>query len=429
MLDNISEKTQPENSVVNMEKKNRKLMNRVLVFGFIVIFSVFSFWIGFQSGQKDTLENPKGEISIEDAIILNKDKKIETIDFSLFWRVWDILKNKYVDAQKLDAQKLFYGAIKGMLSATGDPYTSFFDPEENKKFNEDITGSFEGIGAEIGMKNAVLTVIAPLESSPAEKAGLRAGDKIIKIEGKSTAEITIDEAVDMLHGKKGTEVKVEIYREGEKDTKEIVIIRDVINVKSVKFEEKEEGIAYVKISRFGENTFKEFGQAMANIREKKSKGIILDLRNDPGGYLETAVEIGSKMLPRGNVVVIEEDKEGKRKELRAVGGDEFSGVKTVVLINEGSASASEILAGALRENRENVTLVGKQSYGKGSVQELVNLSQGTAMKVTVAKWLTPRGNQINEKGISPDVEVELTTDDYNSNKDPQLDKAIEILKQ
>lgn len=429
MLDNISEKTQPENSVVNMEKKNRKLMNKVLVFGFIVIFSVFSFWIGFQSGQKDTLENPKGEISIEDAIILNKDKKIETIDFSLFWRVWDILKNKYVDAQKLDAQKLFYGAIKGMLSATGDPYTSFFDPEENKKFNEDITGSFEGIGAEIGMKNAVLTVIAPLESSPAEKAGLRAGDKIIKIEGKSTAEITIDEAVDMLHGKKGTEVKVEIYREGEKDTKEIVIIRDVINVKSVKFEEKEEGIAYVKISRFGENTFKEFGQAMTNIREKKSKGIILDLRNDPGGYLETAVEIGSKMLPKGNVVVIEEDKEGKRKELRAVGGDEFSGVKTVVLINEGSASASEILAGALRENRENVTLVGKQSYGKGSVQELVNLSQGTAMKVTVAKWLTPKGNQINEKGISPDVEVELTTDDYNSNKDPQLDKAIEILKQ
>lgn len=413
----------------NIEKKNRTLMNKVLVFGFIVLMLIASFWLGVQRGKKDVLENSPKDLPLGQTTVLNKDGEMNNLDFSLFWRVWDILKSKYVDSDKLDAQKIFYGSIKGMLQATGDPYTSFFDPEENKKFNEDITGSFEGIGAEIGIRGGVLTIIAPLEGTPAEKAGLRPGDKIIKIGEKNTTEITIDEAVDMLHGKKGTEIKIEIYREGEKDTKEISIIRDVINVKSVNFEDKGNDVAYIKISRFGESTFSEFGQALKNIKEKKSKILILDLRNNPGGYLETSVEIGSKMLPKGSVVVIEEDKGGKKEELKAIGGDELSQIKTIVLINEGSASASEILAGSLRENRENVTLVGKKSYGKGSVQELVSLSQGTAMKVTVAKWLTPKGNQINEKGISPDVEVELTNDDYDNNRDPQLGKALEIANQ
>lgn len=404
-------------------------MKKFWVFGFVVFLLILSFWLGVQKGEKSVLKNSQEEISLEQANVIKKDGKIDDIDFSLFWRVWDILKSKYVDSDKLDARKIFYGSIKGMLQATDDPYTGFFDPEENKKFNEDITGSFEGIGAEIGIRNGVLTIIAPLEGTPAEKAGLRSGDKIIKIGDKNTSDITIDQAVDMLHGKKGTEVKIEIYREGEKDTKEVSIIRDVINVKSVNFEEKKNDVAYVRISRFGDGTFKEFGQALSKIREMKPKSLILDLRNNPGGYLETSVEVGSKMLSKGSVVVIEEDKEGKKEELRAIGGDELSQIKTVILINEGSASASEILAGALRENRENVTLIGKKSYGKGSVQELVSLPQGTAMKVTVAKWLTPKGNQINEKGISPDVEVELTNDDYENNRDPQLDKALEIANQ
>ena len=413
---------------INTEKKNRKLMNKVLAIGFIILFSVASFWFGLQRGKNESSNNQKSILPLDNTLIINKDRKIDSLDFALFWRVWDILKEKYVDSSKLDAQKLFYGAIKGMLAATGDPYTNFFDPDENKKFNEDITGSFEGIGAEIGMKGGVLTIIAPLEGTPAEKAGLRAGDKIVKIGDKSTSDMTIDEAIDLLHGKKGTDVKMTIFREGEQDTREITITRDVINVKSVKFEEKEGGIAYVKISRFGETTFKEFSVAMNEAKSQGDKGIIIDLRNDPGGYLETAVEIGSKMLPKGNIVVMEEDKDGKRNQLLAKGGDEFSGIKTVVLINEGSASASEILAGALRENRDNVTLVGKKSYGKGSVQELVKLTQGTSMKVTVAHWLTPKGNQINEKGIEPDVKVDLTPDDYNNSKDPQLDKALEIVK-
>jgi len=429
MLDNIQEENIENNQIIDVEKKNRKLMNRVLVVGFIVIFSVASFWFGLQRGKNESLKAEKTVMPLENTLIINRDRKIETLDFALFWKVWDVLKEKYVDSSKLDAQKLFYGAIKGMLAATGDPYTNFFDPEENKKFNEDITGSFEGIGAEIGIKGGVLTVIAPLEGTPAEKAGLRAGDKIVKIGDKNTADLTIDGAVDLLHGKKGTEVKMTIFREGEQDTQEITIIRDVINVKSVKFEEKEGEIAYIKISRFGETTFKEFGEALTQTKNNNSKGIIVDLRNDPGGYLETAVEIGSKMLPKGNIVVMEEDRNGKRNNLLAKGGDELSEIKTVVLINEGSASASEILAGALRENRDNVTLVGKKSYGKGSVQELVKLTQGTSMKVTIAHWLTPKGNQINEKGIDPDVKIEFTNDDYNNNKDPQLDKALEIVKE
>jgi len=403
-------------------------MNRFLIIGFIVLFSIASFWIGLQRGKSESASSAK-IMPLENTLIINKNSSADTLDFSLFWKVWDILKEKYVDSSKLDAQKLFYGAIKGMLAATGDPYTSFFNPEENKKFNEDITGSFEGIGAEVGIKGGVLTIIAPLEGDPAEKAGLRAGDKVIKIGDKNTSDMSIDEAVDMLHGKRGTEVKITIFREGEQDSREISIIRGVINVKSVKFEKKDGNIAYLKISRFGETTFKEFGAALGQINKQETKGIVLDLRNDPGGYLETAVEVGSKMLPKGSVVVIEENGDGKQNKLLARGGDEFSGIKTVVLINEGSASASEILAGALRENRDNVTLVGKKSYGKGSVQEFLSLSNGTAMKVTVAKWLTPKGNQINEKGISPDVEVDLTADDYNNNRDPQLDKAMEIVKQ
>lgn len=422
MPDNIQEN-------VNIEKKNRRLMNKVFTIGFIGLLLIASFWFGLQRGKNESSSAQNEGMPLENTIVINKDKKIDSLDFSLFWRAWDILKEKYVDSSKLDAQKLLYGSIKGMLAATGDPYTSFFDPEENKKFNEDIAGSFEGIGAEIGIKSGILTIIAPLEGTPAEKAGLRAGDKIIKIEDKITSDLTIDQAVDMLHGKRGTEVKITILREGEDDTREITIIRDVINVKSVKYEQKGGDVAYIKISRFGDNTFKEFGSAINQAKNNNDKGIILDLRNDPGGYLETAIDIGSKMLSKGSVVVIEEDRNKEQKKILARGGDEFSQVKTVVLINEGSASASEILAGALRENRDNVTLVGKKSYGKGSVQELVSLTQGTAMKVTVAKWLTPKGNQINEKGIEPDVEVELTSDDYNNNRDPQLDKALEVVKE
>ncbi|HDH07641.1 MAG TPA: S41 family peptidase [Candidatus Moranbacteria bacterium] len=409
-------------------KKGKKLFNTVFGVFFVVFILTASFGIGFGLGKKKgTVEET--ELFIDQATVANKKNTgSNVIDFSLFWDVWDLLKDKYVDAESLDARQLFYGAINGMLRATGDPYTVFLDPENNEKFNEDISGSFEGIGAEIGIKGRVLTIIAPLKNSPAENSGLRAGDKILKIDDESTADMSINESVDRIRGQKGTEVRLTIFRNGDDETQEITVTRDVINVKSVELEFKD-NIAYIEVNRFGRDTIKEFSSVAKKTVSQKSKGIILDLRNNPGGFLNVSVDLASKMIPKGKVVVIEEDSDEKQKKVSAKGGDILSQIETIVLINKGSASASEIVAGALRDNRDNVTVVGEQSFGKGSVQELIPLPKNSAVKITVAKWLTPSGDQINNEGISPDIEVELTNEDYDNDRDPQLDRALEILKE
>jgi carboxyl-terminal processing protease len=241
--------------------------------------------------------------------------------------------------------------------------------------------------------------------------------------------MSVDEAVDNIRGPRGTTVTLTIFREGDQDTRDVQVKRDVINVKSVTLEWKEKDIAAITIMRFGDDTNKGFSSAISEVNSKKAKGLIIDLRNNPGGYLQTSIDIASKLLPKGKVVVIEESQDKSQKKMYSRGGDLGSQIETVVLINEGSASASEILAGALKDNRDNVTLVGKKSFGKGSVQEFIELSQGTAAKITVARWLTPSGRQINEEGIQPDREVELSNDDFDNNRDPQLDEAINILKE
>ncbi|MDH4330649.1 MAG: S41 family peptidase [Candidatus Moranbacteria bacterium] len=412
------------------EEKGKKLLVSYLKYSLTIILLVGSFWFGFQAGKNSEIENSGlNAVSLENSVVIDPETKANReVDFALFWEVWGILKEKYVDAGELDAQKLLYGSINGMLSATEDPYTMFFDPEQNKQFNEEIDGKFEGIGAEIGMKKGILTVIAPLEGSPAEKSGLRPGDKILKIDGESTAEMNINESVKLMRGERGTEVKLTIFRNnGDDSTEEISIIRDTINVKSVTVEMKDNKIAYFKITRFGDDTSRDFFKEALKL-PSDTKGILLDLRSNPGGYLYAAVEMASKFLPKDQVVVIEEDGEGKQSKLYTEGGDILKGIPVVILINEGSASASEILAGALRENADNVTLVGKQSFGKGSVQELIDLPSESAVKITIAKWLTPKGNQINKVGITPDVEVDFTNEDYQNDRDPQLDKALEILR-
>ena len=329
-----------------------------------------------------------------------------------------------------------YGGLAGLPSldlrngdptVTGDPYSSFFDPKQTQAFSDDLQGSFDGIGAELGIKDDILTVIAPLEGSPAEKSGLRAGDKILKIGDKLSTDFSIDEAVDLIRGKKGTEVKLTVLHKGEQETQEITIVRDTIEVKSVKLEMKPDGIAYVKINQFGENTTNEFNSAANSIVSQNAKGIILDLRNNPGGFLDGSVDIASRLMPKGKVVVTEEDNTGKKDNLYTKGGDKLSSFPLVVLINEGSASASEILAAALRDN-QGIQLVGEKSFGKGTVQEYINLPGNSSVKITVAKWITPKGDYIMEKGIDPDVEVKLTLDDFNNNRDPQLDKALEVIK-
>lgn len=415
----------------NNLERNRKLFKKYLAIFLFIFLLIGSFGLGYSQGktaQKNSIEEP---LPLTGTVVENKFPSKDTdkqLDFSLFWKTWDLLKEKYVNTNTLDSRKLMYGAIQGMLKATGDPYTTFFDPEETKSFSQDIEGSFEGIGAELGVKDDILTVIAPLEDSPAQKAGLRAGDKILKIGDKSTADMTIYEAVDLIRGKKGTEVKLTIFHKGEEETREISIIRDTIIVKSVKLEFKEGKVAHLKVTKFGEDTSKEFDAAMRQIIDKNARGIVLDLRNNPGGLLDKAVDLASRMMPKGKIVVTEEDNAGKKNTLRTYGGDKLSALPTVVLINDGSASASEILAGALRDN-QGIQLVGKKSFGKGSVQEFINLPGGTSVKITVAKWMTPKGNSIMEKGIDPDIEIDLTAEDIKNERDPQLDKALEIIKE
>lgn len=409
-------------------KSFRRTIAREVFFLFVIVFvGGAGYLTGLERGQGGTSESSV-LLSPRDAMILGKDSQEKSLDFSLFWKVWDILKEKYVDRDTLDAKKLLYGAINGMLSASGDPYTNFFDPEATKAFDEEIAGSFDGIGAEMGMKDKILTIIAPLEGMPAEKAGFLPGDKVLKIDGESTESFSLDVAVSKIRGKKGTSVTLTIYREGDVETRDITVIRDAISVKSVRTEDKKNGVRLIRISRFGEDTEEEFRVALKEVIAGKPKGIVLDLRSNPGGLLDMAVDIAGEFLPRGDIVVIEEDSEKKRKSIAARGMGSLSTVPIVILINGGSASASEILAGALRDNRNDVRIVGETSFGKGSVQELIPVNRETKVKITVAHWLTPSGKQINKIGISPDVEVKISASDIEKKQDPQMEKAIEVLK-
>ena len=412
--------------------KNKELrhFHRSLGIFFVIFLLALFFWGGFEVGKRVS-SDVQGAVLLNRAIILNKtDQNGDTIDFSLFWDAWDLLREKYVDHDKIDARALLYGAIKGMLAASGDPYTTFFDPQQSRLFTEDINGSFEGIGAEIEARRNVIMVVAPLDGSPAAKVDLRPGDIILEIDGEKTDGMSVEEAAAKIRGPKGKEVVLMIFREGFSKPQETSIIRDVIEVRSVRLEFLEnDTIAHLRISQFSADTEKEIRAVLPRITNAKTKGIILDVRNNPGGFLDVAVNIASIMLPKDAVVLIEDDGQGNQKKLFAKGGDRLSEIPTVILINEGSASAAEIIAGALNDHRANVVLVGEKSFGKGSVQELIPLSQETSMKVTVAKWLTPNGHQINEIGIEPEHTITLTEEDRDDGRDPQLEKAREIIRE
>lgn len=351
----------------------------------------------------------------------------EEVDFSLLWETWHKLSEKYVDKGKLDIQKMIYGAISGMVDSLGDPYTVFLDPSDTKKFTDDVKGSFEGIGIEIGIRKGELQVIAPLDNTPAQRAGLKPGDKIIKIDDTLTADLSIDGAVDLIRGPKGTSVNLTIYNDNLKEPKVFSIIRDVIEIPSMSWKLIEGDIAHIKLSHFSEKAIFDFRTAAIEILTSPAKSIILDLRNNPGGYLEVSREIAGYFLERGQVVVIEDFGNNEKNQYLAQGAGALMGYPIVILINEGSASASEILAGCLRDNR-GIMLIGEKSFGKGSVQELEDLVGGSSLKVTIAKWLTPKGESITDKGLEPDIKVEMKESDFENNLDPQLDKAIEIIK-
>ncbi len=382
-----------------------------------IVFS-FGFFIGKTS--QPSIEKIEGLYSKE----VGQPAKV---DFSLFWDAWHVIEKKYVDRDQLNRQGMIYGAISGLVKSLDDPYSVFMEPQESKKFIDDMGGSFEGIGAEIGMRKGILTVITPLEGNPAQRAGLKAGDKILKVDDTLTADLTIDEAVNLIRGPKGTEVVLLIARDKWDEAKEIKIVRDTIQIPIIKWEIKEDNIAYIQLYHFTENSAAEFARVIGEVLNSQPKGIILDVRNNPGGYLEVAVDIASWFLPKGELVVMEDFGNGEKNEHRSKGYEDLEDMPTVVLINQGSASASEILAGALRDIK-GIKIVGQKSFGKGSVQQLEKLKGGSSVKITVAKWLTPAGVSIREEGITPDIDIEITSEDIDEMRDPQLVKALELLR-
>ena len=352
----------------------------------------------------------------------------QDVDFDLFWEVWETVKKEYVDGKDLTEKKLFYGALAGLVQSTNDPYSVFMNPEEAQEFEQDLSGRFEGIGAEIGFRNEVLTIMAPIEDMPAMKAGVQAGDQIYEINGESTLNLTLEEAIKKIRGPKGTQVTLTLGREKVDKPLEITITRDTVVVKSIRLTwHDNDQVAMIKIFNFNNDTRELFNEAVKEVLAKNPKGLILDLRNNPGGYLDTAVDVSSKWVEEGNIV-IEEFGDERKVEHKALGNAPLADMKTIVLVNQGSASASEIVAGALKDYKKAI-LVGEKTFGKGSVQVLRDLSDGSVVKITAAKWLTPSGSYIHEQGIEPDIVVERTLEDRAAQKDPQRDRAIQEILQ
>ncbi len=346
--------------------------------------------------------------------------------FAPFWETWNIVHEQYVD-QPVDDLALMRGAIRGMLEALGDKHTSYMDPEEFKEANEALSGEYEGIGAYVDVSGEYLTIISPISGSPAEAAGLRPGDQIIAINGEDMTGINPEIVRKKVLGPAGTTVTLTIRR-GDQPPFDVTITRARIVIRSVEGKMLEGGFAYVKLSTFGDKTTRELDETLKTLMAENPRGLILDLRNNGGGYLTTAVEVASQFLPRGAIVLYEQYGSGERDEYRSQGGGRAVEIPMVVLINEGSASASELVAGALRDH-QRALLVGVVSYGKGSIQNWVPLSndQG-AVRVTIAKWLTPNGRTIHNIGLLPDVYVSITEEDYRNDRDPQLDAAVQTLE-
>lgn len=366
-----------------------------------------------------------GQLQFEKGYIPKIEKteigKPSDIDFSLFWDVWNQLEKDYL--RQVDKKSMFYGAITGMVAGLKDPYTAFLDPEKSKKFLEEVKGEFEGVGMELALKENKITVVAPLEDSPAASAGIRPGDVIERIDQKDAYQMTLDEAVEAIRGKKGTYVTLTIKRDDKQ--LEFKLKRQLIKIKSIKWEMKDD-IAYFKVSQFLEDTGRLARKTASEILKRKPKGVILDLRNNPGGYLDSAVDLASLFVKEG-VIVYEEGKDGKRNELKATGNPLFADIPLVVLVNKGSASGSEIVAGAIQDLKRG-KLIGEQTFGKGTVQSFQELKDGSTLRITVAKWLTPGGREIEGFGLKPNIEVKMTEEDINAGRDPQLERAIQELK-
>ena len=414
--------------------QQRKLVRVVVVL--IVLFVVFL--LGNYIGQKST------NLSSSNTIVIPESINVTEAQFEPFWKVWQILSEKYVAATTTDSQERVWGAIQGLASSQGDPYTVFFPPEESLMFKNEISGNFEGVGMEIGLKDGILTVVAPLKNSPAEKAGVRAGDKIVKINDENVVDLPVDKAVKLIRGPKGTTVKIVFIREGVSLQIEKSIVRDIIDIPTLQTEIKpgssstdsndsiglrSDGIFVIRLFTFTSQAPELFRKALREFIESESHKLILDLRGNPGGYLDAAWDMASWFLPQGKIIVTEDfGGKNKNKIYRSKGYNIFNdNLKLIILVDGGSASASEIFAGALREHGV-AKIVGTKTFGKGSVQELINITNDTSLKVTIARWLTPKGHNLSNDGLTPDIEVKITPKDIEIKNDVQMNKAVEILR-
>lgn len=393
---------------------NLKFVRGALLF---VVACVLSFYVGTRYTSVQSM---------------GKGESLSEVRTEVMNEVLSRIKKDYLKPEDLDAKKLMYGAAEGMTASLGDPYTAFFPPVENQRSKEDLKGEFGGVGIQLGFVEKTLAVMSPIKDSPAMKAGVRAGDLIIKIVDeknkvdKDTSGINIEEAVNLIRGEKGTEVKLTMFREGDKESREVVLVRDIINVPSTELEWVDNNkIAVIRVNKFGEKTLPEWEGFVKEIVSKKATGVILDLRNNPGGYLQRAVDLGSEFIADG--VVVKQRDRNRTEVLTVDRRGKLVGMPLVVLINRGSASASEILAGALRE-RIGTKLVGEKSFGKGTVQEAQEIGDGSSLHVTIAEWLLPSGKNIHKEGLMPDVEVKFVYDEKNPKADNQMDKAVEVLK-
>ena len=400
-----------------MDIKDKKLV--LLLIGLPAV--IFAFFIGLYVGEGHSTVSPDTS-SLTDSSFVTSDQ------FAPFWKAWSILNEKYVAAASTTPQQKVWGAIQGLAQSYGDPYTVFFPPVESKSFQEDITGNFEGVGMEIGIKDKQLQVVAPIKGSPAEKAGVKSGDYILKIGDKSTTDMPVDDAVKLIRGPKGTSITVNFYTPGANKPVDKVLMRDTINIPTLDTATKPGGIFVIHLYSFTADSADLFRAALRDFVTSGDHKLILDLRGNPGGYLDAAWDMASWFLPAGKIVVTEDfGAKAPAQVYRSKGYNIFDkNLDMLILVDNGSASAAEILAGALKEQGV-AKLVGIKTFGKGSVQELIPITADTSLKVTVARWLTPSGHNLSHDGLDPDYNVPVTDKDIAAKNDPQMNKALELL--
>jgi len=401
--------------------QNSKSLSRTAKVLLGVVLVVFIGSVGFLFGYATprTVSPAQLPTIIDKAFSNGSD--VNKVDTSVFETVWNEIQTAYLRKSSVTATDEYYGILKGLVASLNDPYSVFLNPKETKEFSSDLSGTFEGIGAEISIRNDELLIVTPLKGSPAEQAGLQPNDVITEIDGLSTDSMDLETAVSKIRGPQGSTVTLTIVR-GDTEPKDYSVKRDTIKVDSVHWEMRDD-TAVITLTSFNDDTMKELDSAVQDIILKSPKGIVLDLRNNPGGLLDVSVQVAAQFLPKGSTVVIERSGEGTETTHKTTIDGKLQNIPMRVLVNEGSASAAEIVAGALKD-QGRAKLVGAKTFGKGTVQTYETLSDGSSLKLTIAEWLTPTGNSFDGKGIEPDTVVKMTDEDYTNNNDPQMDAAL-----